>query len=264
MRAAGQLGPSTTGMSANLCQTSSVPLLARFVSGTEWSQFADYLSPSFFDVVPARALRRVLGSLTATSLRPRRVRAAKAERDQTLREAGLPLTLDPARRHPPRAGLATGDVILSLYFHQLEHGPTALLDLRSTSFSSADGQLLWEPAGLVHAWAPGIREALSRLYRGYYGGDDAMFEAALRELALEPAREVFLAQFGTGDQRAVRFEMRKFHDSFHEAFVVCRDAGVELDGDFIALGIYLATLYEHLEALGGEWDVRAAWQRACG
>lgn len=236
--------------------------LARIVSGTEWSHFSDYLSPSFFEVVPARSLSRVLGSLSTNAMRPRKLRGVRRDRDHSLARAGLALSLDASRSAPVLGELALGDVVLSLYFHQLEAGGVALLDLRASAFVVEQAQVQWQPAGLIHRWEPRFHRALCQLYRGFYSEEAAVFDAALAELELEPARDIFLAHFGGGDQRSVRFDMATFHDTFHQAFVACRDAGVELHGDFIALGLYLATLYEHLEALGGAWDVRAAWERA--
>ena len=70
--------------------------------------------------------------------------------------------------------------------------------------------------------------------------------------------------FGEDDQRAVRFRSTVFHSTFHQAFVSCRDAGVSLHRNFLALGIYLACLYDLLEALDLEFDVRDAFERGVG
>jgi hypothetical protein len=90
---------------------------------------------------------------------------------------------------------------------------------------------------------------------------DDVFDEALRRLDLDAARDVFLAHFGDGEQRSVRFRTESFHASFHEAFVRCRDAGRSLHPDFVALGIYLACLYDGLEALERPFDVRAAYEK---
>lgn len=239
-------------------------LLGRLVAGTEWSHFTDYLSPSLFDVVAGRELRRVLGTLSGNYLKAKRLREVSRERDVALDGAGLAVSLDPQRVPPPGAG-AVGDTVLELYFHQIYSGETTILDLRSAGFESSEqGGLLWSPASMFLTWDPSFLAGLRKLYRGYYAGDDREFGEALAQLHLEPARDIFLSHFGSGDQRAVAFDMETFHHTFHEAFVACRDGGERLHGDFIGLGLYLATLYEHLEALGGAFDVRAAWSRAAG
>lgn len=236
-------------------------MLGRLVAGTEWSHFTDYLSPSFFDVVPARELRRVLGTLSGNYMRPRRLRDVMEARDEHLHGGGVPVSLRPDRKPPAPTG-GVGDAILELYFHQIYAGETTILDLRSSAFRTTEDGLRWRPASIYLTWDPEFLDALRRLYRGYYGGDDREFSEALAQLRLEPARDIFLSHFGSGDQRAVAFDMATFHDTFHEAFVACREGGERLHGDFIGLGLYLATLYEHLESVGGAWDVRAAWSRA--
>jgi hypothetical protein len=119
-------------------------------------------------------------------------------------------------------------------------------------------------------WDAAFLAALRDLYAGSYLGDAARFDAAIARLSLEPARDVFLSHFGGGDQREVRFERATFVHTFHDAFLACRDAPPgpggaprpPLHGNFLALGLYLATLYEHLERLGLAFDVRAAYTAA--
>ena len=101
------------------------------------------------------------------------------------------------------------------------------------------------------------------MYRGFYGEDDALFERGVRALHLEPATDVLRAHFGEGDQRAVVFETKVFHSSFHDVFVRCRDEGVSLHRNFLALGLYLACLYDALEGRG-PLDVRDAFERSAG
>jgi hypothetical protein len=50
--------------------------------------------------------------------------------------------------------------------------------------------------------------------------------------------------------------------TFHQVFVLCRDAKQSLHPDFLPLGLYLATLYDHLERLGAAVDVLAAFEKA--
>jgi len=103
----------------------------------------------------------------------------------------------------------------------------------------------------------GARETvatLRELYDGFYTEDDARFRRALAALEIDAAEDVFRRHFGSGDQRAVRFEAAAFQATFHEAFVRCRDAGVRLHPNFLALGIFLGCLYDHLESLGLAYD----------
>jgi hypothetical protein len=96
---------------------------------------------------------------------------------------------------------------------------------------------------------------------GAYRDDKSAFRAGLEALNLSHAEDVFVKHFGDG-QRAVRFEVKHFVSTFHQVFVRCRDAGTRLHADFLLLGLYLATLYDHLEQLGVAVDVVSAFEQA--
>ena len=86
----------------------------------------------------------------------------------------------------------------------------------------------------------------------------------LKTLNLLAAKDIFTQHFGEGDQRAVTFELSHFHDTFHQTFTRCLEHQVHLHGNFLALGLMLACLYENLETLGVACDVRAAYEGVCG
>jgi hypothetical protein len=111
-------------------------------------------------------------------------------------------------------------------------------------------------------WDSAFLDAIRRMYRGFYAGEDAAFHTALTDLHLDVAADLFLDHFGSGDQSAVRFEMAHFTRSFHAVFLRCREHGVRLHPDFVALGVYLAALYEHLESLDVPLDARRAFAAA--
>jgi hypothetical protein len=231
----------------------------------EWSALKDFLTPTVFDVLPPRAAQRQVAELLGARLHPgegRRVRDA----------VGFPGLRVVDDRAPPservesldvEARRRRGDQVLGLYFHQLLHRESALLDLRAERFrGDPPASLSWRPGWLYVRWDPAFLAPLRDLYGGYYTGDDPRFDSAIARLSLTPAKDVFLAHFGGGDQREVQFRRATFVQTFHDAFVACRDAGVSLHGNFLALGLYLATLYEHLERLDLPFDVRAAHVRA--
>jgi hypothetical protein len=60
----------------------------------------------------------------------------------------------------------------------------------------------------------------------------------------------------------VRFEVKQFISTFHEVFLRCKASRTALHPDFLPLGLYLATLYDHLERLGMAVDVVAAFGEA--
>ena len=102
------------------------------------------------------------------------------------------------------------------------------------------------------------------LYRGFYLGDDVLFREGLAALGLAKAEDAIRAQFGEGQQRAVRFLLKDFQQKFQDVFVRCQETGSRIDTGFLSLGLYLATLYEHLDALGEPFDARAAFDAVNG
>lgn len=221
----------------------------------------DFVSPSFFDVLPARTLwtegRRLLGS--------RRDRAGFDELVERLRPvvSGEPVGIEIVDSLPasgPEEPALRGEAILRLYFAQIAHLDAVALDLRHANFASADGRLLWKPRPLFTTWTPAFTQGVRDLYAGFYFGDDALFHDAAGRLDLTPAVDLFIEQFGDGDQRSVTFEQEAFKASFHRVFVRCREAGNTLDPGFIGLGLMLGSLYEHLSTLGVPLDVRGAFE----
>jgi hypothetical protein len=245
-------------------------MLGRILSGGEFGQWASFVSPAFFNVMPTKPLwQRAKGLARATRDPDRYARAVNARR-ALLGRSLLTLTLEtPATRsseRPPPAHAAAlspdarAAQVVELYFHQILHGDTALLDLRQQAFSGA-APLVWRPAAWVTEWDPGFIAALRQVYTGFYRDDPEGFRAGLRRLNLERAEDVFRRHFGDG-QRSVRFEVKHFVATFHQVFVICRDAKVSLHPDFLPLGLFLASLYDHLERLASGVDVAAAFEKA--
>jgi len=248
-------------------------MIGKLLRGTEWSQLRDLVSPTFFEVLPAGRLAGQVGELASNYGSRSGFKDARGTRADALAEAGLGVALDddaralakerPAGADPARE--ARGQRLLELYFHQIFHGQTTLLDLRPERAALDDDEVLrWAPAAMWITWKPDFIEPLRELYAGFYEDEDARFLAALDRLSIRPAEDTFRRQFGAGDQSAVSFDVAAFRDTFHEAFIRCRDAGAQLHPNFLALGIYLATLYLHLEELGGTFDVRTAFFRGRG
>ncbi len=158
-----------------------------------------------------------------------------------------------------------GQHVLQLYFAQLGHLDRAALDLRPSRFSAVradddEATLIWEPRQLSVAWDGAFLDGVRGLYTGFYRDDPALFARSADALGLSVAADLFRKQFGEGDQTAVRFELDRFKQSFHEIFVRCKTRGVTLQPNFVALGIYLGGLYEHLDSLGVPLNVRRAFE----
>jgi hypothetical protein len=245
-------------------------MIRKFLLSGDMKQFSSFVSTAFFEVMPARELWRSARQLFDSSRDREAFRDVVAERSALLSRARLAVELSvpreskisaPERSVQPEDAQRRGSLVVSLYFHQLIHGSRALLDLRHQSFSAAGEQLAWHPAPWIAAWDPAFIAGLREVYGGFYGGDDDRFRAGLEALELSHAEAIFRRHFGAG-QRQVRFRTREFVDAFHQVFVACREHGSSLHPDFLPLGLYLATLYEHLEELAVTVDVVTCFEQA--
>ena len=234
-------------------------MLRALLAGSDLSMIRDYVSPMFFEVMPARRLTSEARALARARFQSAeaalRSLSASLPPELSTGEAGqLNLDDDGRRRH--------GQRVLQLYFHQIYTQTTTFLDLRAERFAATATQTTWSPGWLRISWDPTFIGAIQRLYQGFYADDAAMFSDALSELSLEAARDTFVQHFGDGDQRSVRFERAHFHQTFHQAFQACAQQGGRLHQNFLSLGLMLGCLYAHLEPLEMAFDVRAAHDAA--
>lgn len=248
-------------------------LIRRAARGSSWSHFIDYASPALFDVMPLRALLAqgkefVSGGSDGHCYVKVRERIASS-----LLARGLDVELGAQESHAKGlvpaelsedARRQVGDRILEIYFTQIFAGDETILDLRGDSFSTSEGaSLQWRPKAFYVQWEPDFLKGLRDLYAGFYLDEAARFDAGLLQLGLQDSGDALVIHLGSGDQRSVRFETSALHSSFHDTFLACRDRGVALHRNFLALGIYLVCLYDVLESLELEYDVRGAFERTC-
>lgn len=243
-------------------------MLGKIIGSGQLGKLASFVSPAFFDVMPAGALwsraRRLYGLTRDRDAYERAVKERAEQLKNVMPEVQLagprdkhePAPHDGAGRDPNwRAG-----VVVELYFRQLFlPGPT-LLDLRSVAFTQGSTGLIWKPAPWIAEWSSDFIEPLRELYRGFYTHDDEQFRHGLAALSLSHSEDLFRAQFGA-DQQHVVFRTQEFIDIFHQVFTRCKSNGTKLHPDFLPLGIYLAALYDHEQDLGVPVDVAQAFSR---
>jgi hypothetical protein len=241
-------------------------MIGKILGSGQLGKLASFVSPTFFDVMPAKALWKRSRALLAGTRDREAFRHAVAARASELDRLlpAIELSDGATKSHSPVCGGSAetrGALVVELYFHQLFHGQTVLLDLRGPSFTPSGDRLLWHPASWLANWSPEFIRALRDLYRGFYQHDDDRFRRGLSALSLTHSEDLFRKQFGAGQDR-VTFRTVDFVDTFHQVFQRCKQAHVALHPDFLPLGIYLAALYDHLEDLAVPVDVAGAFQRA--
>lgn len=240
-------------------------MIGKILGSGQLGKLASFVSPAFFDVMPAKALWKRSRALLAGMRDREAFRHAVAERSAKLAQLLPQVELVPDGKTTAAGAIglveahARGAHVVELYFHQLFHGQTALIDIRGSAFKPDGERLLWHPAAWLAEWSPEFIAALRDIYRGFYRRDDALFRSGLATLSLTQSEDLFRRYFG-GDH--VTFRTADFVDTFHQIFERCKQAHVALHPDFLPLGIYLAALYDHLEDLAVPVDVAAAFERA--
>lgn len=238
-------------------------MFSKLLKSADLRQLSSFVSPAFFDVLPARKIwsrgRSLMISKSSSEYRD-----AVRARASSLSALPLAVALPGQPGSSDSLGgdqLAHATRLVTLYFEQLYSDSPTLLDLRADSARDRDGQLAWDPAPWVCKWSPEFQEPLRGLYQGFYEPNDALLKESMKALRIDLAEDLFRKHFGSHPEKQ-RFVMKDFVNTFHQVFVRCKDAKRELHEDFLALGVYLATLYDHLDGIAVEVDVPACYARA--
>jgi len=162
-----------------------------------------------------------------------------------------------------------GFTILEIYFAQFKNDEGIFLDLRPSNFSSeSDGSISWRPNGLWKLLSKDFREGMLAVYEGYYLDKPARLRQGLLQVGLikenfsptlvTEVEGMILGHIG-GSTTNQQFKVAHFTASFERLFQFLLKEKIVLHPDFLYLGMYLASLYIHLESLGGSYDVRRAF-----
>jgi hypothetical protein len=247
-----------------------IKTLFQSLKGTDWDMLTDFVSPVFFEVVPALGMASAFARIGKDFANKRQFRQVADAVQQRLAapleikvavDSGSPLEepmLRPAAMSNAEKA-AFGEMVLEIYFAQLCRCDVNILDLRTKAFTQSRQ---WSPSAIYYRWSPTFRDGIQKMYRGFYHDDAELFLAGLRRLDLEHAADIFKTHFGAGSQDAVTFKLAEFKKSFHAIFLACKDHKTKLHPDFFALGVYLVCLYENLESLGVPMNVRRAFLKA--
>ncbi len=237
-------------------------MLRELLGESEWRDVREFVSPKIFKIVPFTVATKQFRKIASNYFDRAGFHATVSERRRWLNEKGFPIALDPRASVRLGDGAMSGQLVLQLYFHQLFYGDTTLLDLRYKRFGGINGKVEWVPHAFYVEWQPEFIDATRDLYLGFYLDDDARFEAGLDVMGLTCAEDVFVEHFGGGEQHAVSFRMERFVKTFRGTLRRCKAEGERAHPNLIPFGMYIVTLYDHLEHLGGEFDVRRAFFEA--
>jgi hypothetical protein len=162
-----------------------------------------------------------------------------------------------------------GFTILELYFAQFKNDNGIFLDLRQSNFSlSSSLKVQWRLNGLWTKFRPEFRKGMLSIYKGYYFENSALLRDGLKQVGLikehfsesliSNVEEMILNHIG-GETTNQQFKVLHFTKGFENLFQFLLKEKIVLSSDFLYLGVYLASLYLHLERLGGEYNVRQAF-----
>ena len=225
-------------------------LLLQLLRSSDYKSLASILSPQLFSVVPPSHLLAVAKKLQASRSDRQGWASLLHSRESWFKPQEL------------QSSQELGNCVLRIFFDQVMNQDQWILDLRSDAFkhpSSAPKTTQWSPAPIFVKPDPTFLKRIRDLYIGFYGDRPELFDQAVDQLGLSAARETLRTHFGIGDQSRVRFSLATFQKTFAQVLKSCQASGTELDRDFLVLGLMLIGLYQNLEKLDQEFNVREAF-----
>jgi hypothetical protein len=160
-----------------------------------------------------------------------------------------------------------GDLVLEIYFAQLFSPHGLFLDLRAQHFELQNHQLSWYPTGLWIKFEEKFRQGLIKVYSGFYLQNDEVYLQGLREIGMidenwgekdkNHLATLFKSHFGNALEEKMKFNLDHFKDSIFKVSHFMLEKKIHISKDFLYLGIYLVTLYDHLEKTNSPHPVKA-------
>jgi hypothetical protein len=226
-------------------------MLGTFAKVARWSDIRDLFSGNLLKLFPPRTMAVIITSVVDGMNDHGQQNRVRDGISQNIKSLGIDLEIDTGSARKTISETPNGDDILRLYFTQIFTQDAVFLDLRSSAFEGKT----WKPGRLFVRWDPEFLSAVRGMYVSFYRGSDSDFEQAVDRLGLPGHADLFRAHFGD-NQEAVTFQTESFRKIF-EAILAAHQT--TLPPSFGILGVYLICLYEHLERLGGTYNVRQAF-----
>lgn len=172
-----------------------------------------------------------------------------------------------------KVAVCLGQKLLEIYFSQIYNSKVVFLDLRADRFNKKSKHVvLWRPNGLWYEFSEDFLDGIRCLYEGFYTPNEFKLHAALHKLGLysnemtQDAKAELLIllenHFGQGKNSPMKFGVTNFMASFDCLFLFLKKQKLRLHEDFLFLGIYILTLYMHLESLNNTFNVYDAYSIA--
>jgi hypothetical protein len=236
----------------------------------------DYISPSAFDVIDWTSALKKSGGVSRELIFETSVNRIKDQMEPFL-PAGVTFadskTIQSSDNTDPRENLAhhMGQKLLEIYFLQIYTGQEVFLDLRRERFSTTGPfSIKWKPNGLWYRFSDHFIFGIRELYNGFYTDSDNSMQAGLQQLGLcsdsmsseakIELRKLLEGHFGQGRTAPMHFRVSHFMNSFDSLFLFLKKHKLKLSEDFLFLGVYILTLYLHLESLGQAYDASSAYR----
>ena len=250
-----------------------VPKLTRepIRSKSEWRTLLEMV-PAGSDLLSLKQVAHQGVELLFNATNSARYRSVLSTAEARLRDNGVALLITEHRDAPrlvepedlTRAQRRwIGQVALQLYFTQLFHSDSAVIDLWPSRLGiDAAGDGIWNPRPIYLRWDPSFLSAVRDMYAGVFLGDDQRFGYGIEQLGLGSASELLRRHLGKDDQRCVHFRVSTLQSTLRDMSAARTNRDEAPHRNFIAFGLCLASLHALLESLGLAFDVRQAFMRA--
>ena len=163
----------------------------------------------------------------------------------------------------------SAEKLLTLYFCQLFSSKGIFLDLRPGNVYFSNNLLFWQPTGLWTQFSEKFRIGVIKIYDGFYGNNDKLFQNGLIEIGLASTdwpeedltklADLFRSHFSSSSIEEMSFELDTFKESLIKITHFLLEKKVIISNDFLYLGIYLVTFYASMEQTKARINVRAIY-----
>jgi len=233
----------------------------------EFRPFLKYIGPSAFDVIEWKKSLKPIGQISSRYFTndgvENLIKTYQAYKPQDLKLVNE--NLGDIKVQPNELG----EMILKIYFSQLENPNGSFLDLKKDNFFLKDNYISWQPNGLWHKWDNHFREGLLYVYKGFYDSQNALMQQGLEKMSLvhsdmkestkKEIIDLLVSHVGSESPTNVKFSLEIFEKSFEDFFKILKSEKIRLPADFLFLGIYLVSLYSNLEKIDLPFNVQKAY-----